>query len=84
MRWTYEVQYWSQVWLYFTNTTDDKGHYNTAISWDKTLKGQWRVYLTVLGCSKDGLCLCFKGEEKQKGEFKSDIENENEHNADGK
>lgn len=64
-----------------------KGHYNTAISCDKTLKGQWRVYLTVLGCSKDGLCLCLKvkrKKQKQRREFKSDIENENEHNVDDK
>lgn len=71
-----------------TNTTEDKGHYNTATSCDKTLKGGSEdFYLTVLGCSKDGLCLCLKGEEKKRNKerkFKSDIENENELNADDK
>lgn len=66
-----------------TDTTEDKGHYDTAILCDMTLLGGSEdfFYLTVLGCSKDDLCLCLKVEEKKRNKerkFKSDTENENE------
>lgn len=50
-----------------------------------TVRAVRKVYLTVLGCSKDGLCLCLRVKKKRNKErnFRSDIENENEPNADG-
>lgn len=68
------------------DTAEAQSHYNTATSWHTQVGAVRKVYLTVLGCSKDGLCLCFKGEEKKRNKernFRSDIENENELNADG-
>jgi hypothetical protein len=42
------------------NTAEAQRHYNTATSWHTQLGAVRKVYLTVLGCSKDGLCLCLK------------------------
>lgn len=42
------------------NTAEAQSHYNTATSWHTQLRAVRKVYLTVLGCSKDGLCLCLK------------------------
>lgn len=52
---------------------------NTATSWHTQLGAVRKVYLTVLGCSKDGLCLCLKVKRRKetRRNFKSDIENEN-------
>lgn len=42
------------------NTAEARSHYDTATSWHTQLGAVRKVYLTVLGCSKDGLCLCLK------------------------
>lgn len=42
------------------DTAEAQSHYNTATSWHTQLGAVRKVYLTVLGCSKDGLCLCLK------------------------
>lgn len=67
------------------NTAEAQSHYNTATSWHTQLGAVRKVYLTVLGCSKDGLCLCLKVKRRKetRRNFRSDIENENELNADG-
>lgn len=67
------------------NTAEAQSHYNTATSWHTQLGAVRKVYLTVLGCSKDGLCLCLKVKRRKetRRKFRSDIENENELNADG-
>lgn len=65
------------------NTAEAQSHYNTATSWHTQLGAVRKVYLTVLGCSKDGLCLCLKVKKRNERNFRSDIENENELNADG-
>lgn len=67
------------------NTAEAQSHYNTETSWHTQLGAVRKVYLTVLGCSKDGLCLCLKVKRRKetRRNFRSDIENENELNADG-
>lgn len=61
------------------NTAEAQSHYNTATSWHTQLGAVRKVYLTVLGCSKDGLCLCLKVKRRKetRRNFRSDIENEN-------
>lgn len=60
------------------NTAEAQSHYNTATLWHTQLGAVRKVYLTVLGCSKDGLCLCLKVKRREtRRNFRSDIENEN-------
>lgn len=47
------------------NTAEAQSHYNTATSWHTQVGAVRKIYLTVLGCSKDGLCLCLKVRRKE-------------------